>query len=439
MKRIFFSVLVALAGFAATAQDINKAKLDSVFTSLEKNNKFMGSIALMRNGQIVYTNAIGYSDVEAKKRPDENTKYRIGSITKTFTATLVMKAIEEGKLKLDDTIDKYFPAIIHANKITIRQLLSHRSGIHNFTNDTSYQAWFTMPKTRHELVAIITAAGSDFEPGTRASYSNSAFVLLSFLLEDIYKKPYAELVEQRIIKPLGLKNTRVGGKIAAESNEAKSYTSEENWKLEKETDMSIPLGAGAIVSTPTDLVKFADALFNNKLVSAASLQEMQKVTDNFGFGLIRFPFYDNTSYGHTGGIDGFTSVFSYDPDHKIGYALISNGSNYNNNEISIAALSAVYNKPYQVPQFVTYKVSAEDLDKYLGTYTSTQLPLKIQITRVGAKLFAVIEGQGTRPLAAVDKDKFEDSAVGAVVVFNAATGTFVLTQRGTSFTFTKNP
>ncbi|SKA18774.1 serine hydrolase domain-containing protein [Sediminibacterium ginsengisoli] len=436
-KRIILSVMIALAGLAATAQDFNKAKLDSVFTALETNEKFMGSTAVMRDGKLLYTRAIGLSDREMQKHPDENTRYRIGSITKTFTSVLVLKAKEEGKLNLDDTIDKYFPEVPNAKKITIRHLLSHRSGIHNFTSDPAYETWNTTPKTRAELVKIIGAAGSDFEPGTKAAYSNSGFVLLSFVLEDVYKTPYAKLIREKITTPIGLRNTYVGGKIKPEAGEAKSYKYDGTWKLEKETDMSIPMSAGAIVSTPTDLVHFAEALFSGKLISAASLQEMKTLNEGYGLGLFTFPFYDKTTYGHTGGIDGFTSFLSYDPDNKIAYALISNGSNYNNNNLSIAVLSAAYNKPFEVPRFSAYKVTSEELDQYLGDYASKDIPLKITIAREGSKLIAKVAGQGNKPLDALEKDKFGDELAGVILVFNPKEKSFVMSQGGRSFLFVR--
>lgn len=443
MKRsIFWAVLSAgilflLSGASAGAQDFNKAKLDSVLVSLEKNNKFMGGIALMRDGQLIYAKNTGFSDVAKQTKANENTRYRIGSITKTFTAVLVMKANEEGRLSLDETLDKYFPGIANAAKITIRHLLTHRSGIHNFTNDASYQTWYTAPKTRSELVKTITDAGSDFEPGSKFSYSNSGFVLLSFILEDIYKTSYAHLVQEKIVKPLGLLYTSVGGKINAEANEARSYTFTQGWTLEKETDMSVPMGAGAIVSTPTDLVRFSEALFSGKLVGLTAVEEMKKLKDNVGSGLITFPFYDRTEFGHSGGIDGFSSLFSYDPEKRIAFAMISNGMNYNGNDLTIAALSAAYNKPYQVPLFSSYKATEEELDKLLGNYTSKEIGLKITIAREGTTLFAKIEGQGSRPLAAIDKNKFADDAAGVNVVFQPEQQTFTLSQHGRSFNFSK--
>ena len=419
------------------SQAIDKAKLDSYFQALESNNKFMGSVAILKDGQIIYTNAIGYADIESKTKPNENTKYRIGSISKTFTTVLILKAVEEKKLELDKTIDKYFPAIKFANKITVSQLLYHRSGIHNFTASEDYSKWQAEKKSQQEMVDIIAKAGSDFMPDSTASYSNSNFVLLSYILADIYKKPYSQLLYEKIVKPLGLKNTYFGDKIDLGKNECNSYKFATDWTKETETDMSIPMGAGGIVSTPTDLTIFANALFSEKLIAKKSIDQMTTLKDRYGMGIFQIPFADKKGYGHTGGIDGFSSVFSFFPDDKIGYALTCNGSNYENNNISIAVLSMVYNKPFTLPDFKTYKVSVEELESYAGMYSSLQMPLKITITRDENALMAQATGQSAFPLEATEKGKFKFAAAGIVLEFNPAKKEMILKQGGGVYTFTK--
>ena len=242
MKReILSALLIGILSQTATAQNFNKAKLDSFFIALEVNNKFMGSVAISENGKIIYSKAIGFADLENKIRADENSRYRIGSISKTFTSVLVLKAAEEKKIDLDQTIDKYFPGIENANTITIRHLLNHRSGIHNFTDDSDYLTWHTQPKTEKEIIDIIAKAGSDFKPDSKSQYSNSNFVLLSYVLEKTYKSTYAKLLMEYITEPIGLKNTYMGGKINPAENECKSYRYVGFWKTEPETDISIPL------------------------------------------------------------------------------------------------------------------------------------------------------------------------------------------------------
>jgi CubicO group peptidase (beta-lactamase class C family) len=422
-------------GFAQT--NFDKTKLDNYFNKLEENNKFMGSVAVSKNGEIIYAKRIGLADVENNVKSTERSKYRIGSISKSFTTVLILKAVEAKKLDLNQTIDEWFPAITNAKKITVKHLLSHRSGIHNFTNDKDYLTWNTQPKTEKEMVEIIAQGGSDFNPDSKAEYSNSNFVLLTYIIEKIYTKSYSDLLRELIAKPIGLTNTYVFGNINPNNNECKSYSFTGSWKIESETNFTIPLGAGAIISTPTDLTKFADALFGGKLLTNESLEIMKTIKDGYGMGLFQIPFYNSVGYGHTGGIDGFSSVFSYFADENISYALTSNGTNFNNNDISIAVLSAVYDKPYEIPEFTTFNLTSEDLDKYLGVYASKQIALKITVTKDGNTLIAQGTGQPSFPLEATDNNIFKFDKAGVKFEFNPTEKTMILFQGGGQINFTK--
>lgn len=397
----------------------------------------MGSVAVSQNGKIIYTKSIGFADFENKIRANENSKYRIGSISKTFTAVLVFKAVEEGRIKLNQTIKKYFPTIKNANKITIEHLLYHRSGIYNFTNAADYLTWNTQAKTEKEMVEIIANSGTVFNPGSKAEYSNSNYLLLTYILEKVFKKSYSELLTENITIPAALNHTYLGGTINQKKNECNSYRFVENWKRESETDISVPLGAGGIVSTPGDLVKFSDALFGGKLIKKESLEKMKTIKEIYGAGLFQVPFYHRTGLGHTGGIDGFNSIFCHFPDGNISYALTSNGTNFNFNDISIAVLSAVYGHPYDIPEFKTFDIILEDLDKYSGVYSSSQLPLKITITKNNKTLIAQATGQPAFPLDAIEKDKFRYDPAGIVIEFNPEEKTMILKQGGGQYIFKK--
>jgi hypothetical protein len=164
---------------------------------------------------------------------------------------------------------------------------------------------------------------------------------------------------------------------------------------------------------------------------------MKTIKDGYGIGLFQIPFFKSVGYGHTGGIDGFSSVYSHFPDDKISYALISNGTNMNNNDISIAVLSAVYDKPYEIPSFTTYNVTSEVLEQYLGVYFSKQIEMKITITKQGNTLIAQATGQPAFPLEATDKDKFKFDKAGAKFEFIPTDKTMILFQGGEQITFTK--
>lgn len=420
------------------SQTMDKQKLDAYFEALDSNQKFMGNVAISQNGQVIYNHSIGFADAEKGIKLQENTKFRIGSITKTFTSVLTFLAIEEGQISLSTTLDTFFPTIENANKITISHLLNHRSGIYNFTNNEDYLEWSTKKHSREELIQIITKTKNDFEPDTKAEYSNSNYVLLSFIVEDLYKKSYSDLIKEKITIPFDLQNTYMGENAHVEKNESYSYEFVKEWKKQPETDLSIPMGAGAIVSTTTDLIKFAENLFTGKIISEKSLEQMTTIKDSYGMGLFQIPFYDKSSFGHTGGIDAFSSLFGYFPTEKVSFVILSNGTNnYSTNDVAIVLLSAVFDKPYTIPVFTTYEVSLEEMNTYIGIYSSEQIPLKLEISIKNEMLFGQATGQSEFPLEAVEKDKFEFRQAGIVLEFNPKENTMTLKQGGGVFLFEK--
>ena len=211
-----------------------------------------------------------------------------------------------------------------------------------------------------------------------------------------------------------------------------------NWKQMPETDMSIPGGAGAIVSTPADLTKFIEALFSLKLFKQSSLDQMKTMTDGFGMGMFQIPFYDQKAWGHNGGIDGFGSNLAFFPDDGLAIAYCTNGQLYPMNDVLIGVLSIYFNKEYSIPTFNTVTLKTEELDKYLGVYSSTQLPLKITITKENTSLIAQATGQSSFPLEATEKDKFKFDQAGVVLEFNPGKSEMTLKQNGGIFLFTKD-
>ena len=434
-SRSFYSILFVLFSVTSFAQEQKFLALDSLFQILDENNRFMGSLSISENGKIIYSKTIGKVDLASGKSSDNLTKYRIGSISKMFTACLIFQAIEENKLSLKQTINRFFPKITNAKEITIGNLLNHRSGIHNYTNDTSYFNYYTALKSQKEMLEIIQASGSDFKPNSKAEYSNSNYILLSFILEKIYKKSYEELLDIKIIQPQGLKNTYFGKKLELAKNECASYRFSGKWELENETHSSVSLGAGGIVSTTEDLLFFITKLFEGKIINTASLEQMIKLEDGYGMGIFPVPFYDKKGFGHTGGIDGFSSFLYTFLEEKISIALTSNGSRFNNNDIGIAALSACFNLPLQLPSFSALELSAEDLDKYLGSYANPEIPIKISITKDSLSLIAQATGQPSFTLETIGKDSFEFSPAGVEIQFIPEKNLLILKQGGGEFSF----
>jgi len=436
-KKIFALLFLLTDTFAMQAQRLNKPKLDSLLDAVQASNKGMGSLALSYNGQLIYQRAIGYADVPQKIAATPKTKYRIGSITKVFTGVMIFQLIEEGKLTLTTPLSKFYPEFPNAGIITIGMMLQHRTGLHNFTNDEDYVGYMLKHQTEAEMVARLAKPKAEFAPDSKFDYSNTNFLLLGYIIEKLTKKTYAEAVKQRIVTKADLTDTYYGGKINTASNEALSYKLEENtWKPDTETDMSVPGGAGAMVSTPTALTKFIEALFAGKLVSPADLTMMKTMKEGYGMAMIQTPAFGKIGYGHTGGIDGFGSQVIYFPDDKFAIAFDHNGDAGAMGDVIKGALSIYFGKPYQIPDF-TSKVADADLDKYLGEYSTSVAPMKFNISKSEGVLYAQATGQSPFPLRSTKPDVFEFSAAGIVLEFEPAKQQFNITQNGHKVLFTK--
>ena len=433
---LFLQLFIA---FGSSAQTVNKEMLDSLFQVLAENDKAMVSVAISKNNQILYQKAIGFASIDQKGNvpATTQTRYRIGSITKTFTATMIFQLIEEGKLTLSQTLKPYFPGIPNSEKITIANLLNHRSGIHNFTADPEILQYITLPKTSAQMVAIISKAKPDFEPGTKTSYSNSNYVLLGYIIEKLTRKTYAQNLEQRIVSKLNLKATYYGAKTELKKNESYSYKMMGKWIQQPETDMSIPAGAGAIVTTPAELNQFVVALFAGKLVKPASLEQMKTLTDGMGMGLFAIPFGSKKGFGHNGAIDGFMSNMYYFSEDDLAVSICSNGVSYPINDILVALLSSYYSVPFKIPAFKSISIKPEELDKYVGVYSSASFPLKITIAKTENGLTGQATGQGAFPLTPTEADVFEFDQAGITMEFRPAKNEFTFKQGAGTFVFTK--
>jgi len=411
-------MMVLLPTFGSIyAQSLNKAKLDLLFDRLLEKNKGMGSVCIAKDGKVLYSRHFGYSQINdsTKKLLTDDTKYRMSSITKMYTAVMIFQLIEEDKLKLNDTLDKFFPQIPNASKITIAQMLSHRSGIPNVAPDGSGMR----PRTEAERVAEIAKGQPDFEPGSKHLYSNSGYVLLGYIVEKAGGKPYPAALKERITSRLGLQNTYMGtGNTDVNRNESLSYRYLGDWKEAREPDFSITAGAGAIVSTPVDMVKFIQGLFDLKLISQNSLTQMMTMRDGEGMGMEPFSFDGKTLYGHTGGSGTSGAWLAYYPEEKVAMAYATNAKIYPVKDIVSGIFDIYWNRPFDIPTFDAFKVSPELLDQYTGVYTAPGAPVKWKITRSDSTLFIQQEGGSAIPLEATAEDKFTITT-GVTVQFDA--------------------
>ena len=435
MKKLLFLLLLSTS--FAFSQQTKFQKIDSLLTFLNTNNKFMGELSIIEKGKIVFSKAYGFADVESGKKLDVNTKLKIGSITKIFTATMIMQLVDEKKLTLDTKLSKFYPKIPNADKITIHHLLHHRTGIPDFLNDDPTVGEFIYAENKKEdLVKRIENYTSAFEPNSQHKYSNSNYNLLGYIIEDITKKSFSENLNTRIVKKIGLKNTIFPTKIDVSKNEGYSFAYDgKTWEKTPEWSSNLAFSAGAMSSTTNDLNIFLETLLEGKLTSKSSLEQMKSMEDYYGKGLIIAPFEERKFYGHTGGIENFRAAAGYNPDDKTGFAIIVNGDNYSRNDIMIGVLSLFYGKEYTFPDLKGFKVSKESLSKYVGIYSTPTFPMKITITEVNGELLAQATGQGSFPLTAKSETEFIFTPAGIKMTF--AENEMTLNQGGMKTVFKK--
>lgn len=434
MKKIFIFTLLAFTFIGFSQKRFER--IDSLLTYLNQNDKFMGSLSLREGNNVVFSKAYGFADVDNKIEAKNTTKYKVGSITKTFTAAIIMQLIEEKKLRLESKLTKFFPKVQNADKISISELLHHRSGILDYINQDSLSVEdFKSDDLKDVIYQKINKYESIFEPNSQFMYSNSNYFLLGGIIEKLTKKSFAVNVEERIVKKLGLKNTYYpSSKTDTSKNESYSYIFDgTNWTKVMEWGNDVAYAAGGIISTPDDLTEFMFALFNGKLVKKPSLDLMTELKDGYGAALMQFPFGERKFYGHTGGIENFRAVVGYYPIDNLGVSLIVNGDNFNRNDIMIGILSIYYKIPYPFPNFD--KIDDSLLQKYVGIYSSSEIPLKITISVKDGELIAQATGQSSFPLTPKSETEFVFQTAGIEMIFDE--NKFTLKQGGQKFKFTK--
>ena len=271
MKKRFTLILLCFNSILFAQNNISA--FDSIMNAVDKYQKFMGAVSLCKNGNVIYSRAVGFSSIENKRQADAQTLYHIGSISKMFTSVIVHQLLEEGKLKNDTKLSAFFPKLPNADKITIAQLLNHSSGLFNFTRDSNYLSLCSTYHSNDSLLRMFSRFKPSFQPGEKNDYSNTGYVLLSMIIEAVSKHRLQDEIENRISAPLHLKNTSISPAIKDDQRIASSYSREsDRWLKEIETDMSIPQGAGAMISTPVELCTFITQLFQGRLLTDSGLK-----------------------------------------------------------------------------------------------------------------------------------------------------------------------
>jgi CubicO group peptidase (beta-lactamase class C family) len=317
--------LFALAAALSLAQDT--ARMDQVMQSFV-GNRFMGSVLVARGDKVLFSKGYGFANLEWDIPNTPDTKFRIGSVTKQFTAVLILKLEEQGKLSLSDPVKQYITDAPAAwDKITLFHLLTHTSGLPDFTNLPDYPKLQTLPTTATQIMARFRDKPLDFQPGEKYKYCNSGYVVLTAVVEKVAGAPYEKFLQDQILTPVGLKDTGYDSATHVIHHRATGYLVNADNQIENSRylDMTVPQGAGALYSTTNDLLKWELAMFGGKVLKPSSFEKMTTpVKNNYGFGLFIRTGNKHKMIEHTGGIDGFNTDLAYYPDDKVTIVVLRN-------------------------------------------------------------------------------------------------------------------
>jgi len=410
-----------------------KSLVDNIFKSATKERCPGAAVLVSRDGEIIYENAFGYADVGNEVPVTTETKFRIGSITKQFTAAAILKLQEEGKINVNDSLSAFIPDFPRGNEVTIHHLLTHTSGIHSFTNRPDFMKYATMHISPEDMIDTIKNLEYDFDPGESYLYNNSGYYILGYIIEKVSGKEYGEYLKETFFDPLGMKNTGVHGPLLLLDNEATGYSYEAgtlkkaiNW------DMTNAGGAGALYSTVKDLYIWNEALFNGKVLTDASLEAAftPVVLNNnkkpegmeYGYGWMFYKIRGSNFTAHGGGLHGFLSFLSRQPENNITIAVLCNstpppeGINPGSNANLIAEYFMWKDMEKQSSYSTDTSVKASILKDYTGRYNYGRGAVLI-VTLENNSLYAQLTGQSKYQIFPSSENEFHWKVVEACIKF----------------------
>jgi CubicO group peptidase (beta-lactamase class C family) len=378
LRKVYLFLLVGASYSSACAQAPAidpTARMQQIIQSYVDNKTFMGTVLVVKDGKALINQGYGSADLEWNIPNTPTAKFRLGSITKQFTAASILLLEERGKLKIDDPISKYLPDAPPAwQKITIYNVLTHTSGIPSFTGFPDYNATEWKDTTPAELVARFRDKPLDFEPGSKFFYSNSGYVLLGYLIEKISGQTYADFLQQNIFTPLGMADTGIDSNAAILPQRAQGYSPSPNGTHHAGyISMTIPFSAGALYSTTGDLLKWEQGLFGGKILSPSSLAKMTTpFKENYAMGLTVVTRDGHKRIAHGGGIEGFNTALEFYPDDKLIVIVLGNLNGGGPDQISASLGKVALGQPVTlISERKAITVSPALLSDYVGTYQLT--------------------------------------------------------------------
>lgn len=372
---IFFVAISSITQALAQSDKLLIAAFDSILNKEFKPNEPGGSAIIVRKGQVVYKKGIGMADMELNVPIQPDMIFRLGSITKQFTAVAILQLASQGKLALQDDIKKYMPELPFKETITVEQLLLHTSGIKSYTSKSDFAGKMRMDMSPMEVVNLTKNDSLEFKPGTNWNYNNTGYVMLGYIIEKVSGKTYAEYVQQNLFTPAGMSHSYYGSESKIISNRVKGYKKEGTvYQNSDYISMTLPYAAGSLISTVEDLWKWNKALYSYRFISKEWLDKAItpfKLPDgkstHYGYGLSMATIQGSKTIEHSGGIPGFATDAMYLPAEDVFVAVFSN-CDCNNAENATAKLAAAaIGKPYN---FTSIPISSAEAKEYEAVYTS---------------------------------------------------------------------
>ncbi len=412
---------VMMASFLLTtcyAQDA--ARMDQDVQFYVSNKQFMGSVLVARGQDVLFSKGYGSANLEWDIPNTPATKFRIGSITKQFTAAAILLLEERGKLKVEDPVKKYLPdAPAVWDNITSIHLLTHTSGIPDFFGFPEYPKLEPFPITPQQIVALFRDKPLEFPPGEKVQGSSSGYVLLGYLIEKLSGESYQDFIQKNIFTLLGMKDSGYDSNTDIIPRRAAGYAYGPNGLVNARFEhMSNMFSAAALYSTTEDLLRWEQGLFNGKLLSTESLAKMTTPFKNDNaLGLIVRTVNGRKVIEHAGGMNGFYTYLAYFPEDKLTVVALGNLNGSPSEQIvrSLAAL-AHGDKVVLPSERKEITVLPKILEGYVGTY-QFEPKINLMITLEGGQLMAQVSGQGKLPLFASSDVNFFYKVLDAEIEF----------------------
>jgi len=310
---------------AAVAQDVDR--MDQIVQSYVKDHQFMGAVLVAKGDKILFNRAYGSANIEWDISNTPTTKFRLGSVTKQFTAAAILLLEERGKLKLDQPVSTYLPDTPPAwQKIIVSQLLTHTSGIPNVTSQPQFANMAPLTKKPNEIIDLVRDMPLEFQPGEQYRYSNTGYIILGAIIEKQSGQSYQNFLQANIFQPLGMADTGYDSNRTVMPRRASGYAHDgDHFVNASFIDMSIPFSAGALYSTTGDLLRWQQGLYGGKVLSAESLKKMTTpFKDDYALGLVVKTHGGSREFFHGGSIFGFNTSLSYRPNEELSIIVLSN-------------------------------------------------------------------------------------------------------------------